>query len=329
MKKIRTIITLHVLSLSLLFSSCTVENLRNDIDSLLKVNSTTKNKVTTTDLTSKTDIDNTKSDLSSISNMNENPTVNFVYETITYISGEMGINVIDPEYKLQGDQIQEFNCILRNSGTWTITSDLPQRGLADAYSLSDKNNNRITLFAHNGKTAIMVWSADGTTTTDYYTSIELFENVENFISMNFNIDEDEIDIIDNDTNLTYNNDEYGFKVNLPYSWKGYIIINDTWEGIDFTEIEEIVETGPIIYIRHPLWTDEDPRQDIPIMVFTFDQWSAMYDDEFHIGIAPANPSELARNSEYVFALPARYNFSFLTGYEEVEDIIHSGSVIAY
>ena len=33
------------------------------------------------------------------------------------------------------------------------------------------------------------------------------------------------------------------------------------------------------------------------------------------------PKELGRNSKYVFALPARYNFAFPTGFEEVEDIL--------
>jgi hypothetical protein len=44
-------------------------------------------------------------------------------------------------------------------------------------------------------------------------------------------------------------------------------------------------------------------------------------EEFHIGAAPIGPKELGRNSRYVFALPARYNFSFPTGFEEVEKIL--------
>ncbi|MGB8451919.1 MAG: hypothetical protein WCD89_06255 [Anaerocolumna sp.] len=39
--------------------------------------------------------------------------------------------------------------------------------------------------------------------------------------------------------------------------------------------------------------------------------------------APINPCELGRNSQYVFALPARYNYAFPEGFEEVEDIIQS------
>jgi hypothetical protein len=44
-------------------------------------------------------------------------------------------------------------------------------------------------------------------------------------------------------------------------------------------------------------------------------------DKLHIGAAPINPKELGRNSKYVLALPARYNFAFPTGFEEVDKII--------
>ena len=35
------------------------------------------------------------------------------------------------------------------------------------------------------------------------------------------------------------------------------------------------------------------------------------------------PSELGRNTSYVFALPARYNYAFPTGYNEVEEILQN------
>jgi len=81
------------------------------------------------------------------------------------------------------------------------------------------------------------------------------------------------------------------------------------------------ETGPIINIRNPRWTKANPYQDIPIMVFTIDQWNALQNDEFQIGAAPIGPTELGRNSKYVFAIPARYNFAFPSGYQEVEMIL--------
>lgn len=59
------------------------------------------------------------------------------------------------------------------------------------------------------------------------------------------------------------------------------------------------------------------------MVFTTTQWEALQQEQFHIGAAPIGPRELGRNQRYVFALPARYNFAFPEGYEEVEQIIES------
>lgn len=127
--------------------------------------------------------------------------------------------------------------------------------------------------------------------------------------------------------FVYENTQYGFSFSLPESWKekGYTIVTDEWEGFALGDPQsgKIVETGPMIYIRHPQWTSQNPRQDIPIMIFTLIQWDSLQQEEFHIGAAPIGPSELGRNSRYVFALPARYNFAFPTGYEEVENILES------
>ena len=127
------------------------------------------------------------------------------------------------------------------------------------------------------------------------------------------------------TSTVYKNAEYGFSFTLPESWKDYSIVNDKWEGLSVggAQGEAIVESGPMILIRHPEWTASNPRQDIPIMIFTVNQWNLLQQDKFHIGAAPIGPSELGRNDQYVFALPARYNFAYPTGYEEVEDILKS------
>lgn len=127
----------------------------------------------------------------------------------------------------------------------------------------------------------------------------------------------------NTNEIIYENKEYGFRFRLTKSWKDYTIVTDQWEGLPVgeKESEEAVQSGPIISIRHPKWTKDEERQDIPIMVVTLEQWDSLNKDEFHIGAAPINPSELGRNSKYVFALPARYNYAFKTGYEEVEDIL--------
>jgi len=65
------------------------------------------------------------------------------------------------------------------------------------------------------------------------------------------------------------------------------------------------------------------------MIFTRAQWNSLQRGDFHIGAAPIGPSELARNSKYVFALPARYNYAFPIGFEEVEIILKNNPLQAY
>lgn len=128
--------------------------------------------------------------------------------------------------------------------------------------------------------------------------------------------------------VAYDNADYGFAVALPDSWNGYTIVTDTWEGYAAGS-GVVAQTGPLLSIRHPRWREEAPRQDIPVMIFTNAQWNAMQNGEFHIGAAPVPPSELARNKRYVFALPARYNYAFPLGYEEVEALIQASALRAY
>jgi len=130
------------------------------------------------------------------------------------------------------------------------------------------------------------------------------------------------------SSIEYRNDRYGFKFSLPASWKGYTIVTGKWEGYT-SDPYLIVEQGPLISIRHPQWTSQNPRQDIPIMVFTINQWNSLQQNKFYIGAAPINPDELGRNSRYVFALPARYNYAFPTGYEEVERILQGQPLQAF
>lgn len=125
------------------------------------------------------------------------------------------------------------------------------------------------------------------------------------------------------SSIVYEDTSYGFRFSLPKSWQGYTIVSNQWEGLSLGDSngEKVIETGPMISIRHPEWTEENPRQDIPIMIFTLAQWNSLQQEGFHIGAAPIGPTELGRSSKYVYALPARYNFAFPVGYEEVEKIL--------
>ncbi|MCX6754086.1 MAG: hypothetical protein NTV03_03475 [Candidatus Nomurabacteria bacterium] len=133
--------------------------------------------------------------------------------------------------------------------------------------------------------------------------------------------------------LNYTNAEYSFSIILPITWKGYSIVREKWngqvlDGQELTDKSTKLE-GPKILIRHPLWTVDNPRQDIPIMIFTPAQWDLVVAEKLSLGAAPIGPSELWRNANYVFALPARYNFAFQIGFEEVQQIIDSKSFKAF
>jgi hypothetical protein len=118
----------------------------------------------------------------------------------------------------------------------------------------------------------------------------------------------------------YQNDQYGFTFTLPESWEGYTIVETQWEAISVNGEKDPI-TGPKLLIRHPDWTEDAKREDIPIMIIPLDQWDLLMNATYHIGAAPLEPTELGRNNAYVFALPARYNFDFLEGYEEVDEIL--------
>jgi len=128
-----------------------------------------------------------------------------------------------------------------------------------------------------------------------------------------------------DSGIVYRNTNYGFTFSLPPSWRNYSIITTNWEGrsIGGQQDGQIAESGTILSIRHPDWTATVPRQDIPIMIFSIEQWSKLLKEEFSVGAAPIPPKEIGRNSRFVFALPARYNYAFPVGFEEVENILDS------
>ena len=120
--------------------------------------------------------------------------------------------------------------------------------------------------------------------------------------------------------IEYRNKEYGFCFTLPESWRGYSIVRSDWQGsVNGEHGDQVVTKGPIVSIRNPAWHTDESHQDIPIMIFTRAQWRSL--GKFYVSAAPFPPSELGRNSKYVFALPARYNYGFLTGWEEVDQIL--------
>jgi beta-lactamase regulating signal transducer with metallopeptidase domain len=165
-------------------------------------------------------------------------------------------------------------------------------------------------------------SNNSTETSD--TNVGSTEDIDNTDSSTNNTgsSEEENDII-------YTNTKYGFQFTLPESWKDYTLQTEEWQGTALTgeNISEVVEVGPKISIRHPKWTTDNPHQDIPIMIFTVEQWDIVLKEEIAVSAAPIGPSKIGSNSKYVFAIPARYNFAYPTGYEEVEKILENNPLI--
>lgn len=122
------------------------------------------------------------------------------------------------------------------------------------------------------------------------------------------------------TNLTslYKNQEYGFTLNIPKTWEGYIESKTPIKLLDKGDV-----LGYTIVIRSPKWKENAQTMDIPIQVFTLEQWKKWEANDFegYPTAAPIGPTERGRNGKYVFATAPRYNFSFATGWEEVDDII--------
>jgi hypothetical protein len=132
--------------------------------------------------------------------------------------------------------------------------------------------------------------------------------------------------------VKYNNTQYGFIFSLPADWQGYSVYTKQWTGNPLPMSDSNAKQaiyGTEVVIRNPNWTQADRYEDIPIMIFTADQWSEIQQDNLEVSAAPFPPSELGRNQKYVFALPPRYNYDFSTGFEEVEKIMQSNPLQGY
>jgi hypothetical protein len=119
--------------------------------------------------------------------------------------------------------------------------------------------------------------------------------------------------------VEYTNTKYGFRFSLPSGWKGYTIVTEQWEASDAQK--GAMDRGPIVYIRHPDWSKENPREDIPIMIFTLSQWESVEHGDYFVGGTAIVPGELGRNRKYAFAVSRRVEESEAPGAKEVNEIL--------
>lgn len=120
--------------------------------------------------------------------------------------------------------------------------------------------------------------------------------------------------------LAYTNNQYGFEIILPDSWQGYSVINEIWQGTTLDARAKEYQ-GPEVVIRNPKWTSSQPWQDIPILVFTKEEWQLIENQNLGIFAAPVGPIKLDESQQYVFALPPRWvGFIDTLGQEEAQGI---------
>lgn len=123
--------------------------------------------------------------------------------------------------------------------------------------------------------------------------------------------------------VLYKNAKYGLRFFLPGDWRGYSVVTQEWQAEQYraeSDRDVVVGRGPILVFRHPLWRRDRPHQDIPILVFTREQWNAGVQDQalFAGGVV----YYVSQNERYVFAIHSRYNVDdSVEGWQEAEQIV--------
>ncbi len=129
--------------------------------------------------------------------------------------------------------------------------------------------------------------------------------------------------------IRYHNTQYDFTFYLPESWKGYSVLTDQWEGITYLEKEDkdaVLARGPIILLRNPQWKTNKPYQDIPIYIFTRQQWDDDKSGKLSAEGAGGIIYELWHNDKYVFGIHSRFNANdSVPGWDEAQNIVNTNT----
>jgi hypothetical protein len=125
--------------------------------------------------------------------------------------------------------------------------------------------------------------------------------------------------------IHYHNARYDFTFYLPAGWQGYSILTQQWEGEKYLPEKDnavVLARGPIIVLRNPQWKTNDLYQDIPIYIFTRQQWDDTNLGKYYAQGAGGVIYELWHDDKYVFGMHSRYNWGELNGAKEVQDIVN-------
>ena len=122
--------------------------------------------------------------------------------------------------------------------------------------------------------------------------------------------------------IVYRNMQYGFCFLLPADWKGYSILTHEWSGWSGPPDTGKMMHGPELVIRHPAWTEANPYQDIPIMVFTQAQWREKEKNGLITSAYGADWGTFGSNARYVFKQPDRWiGYTDAKGQDELQALM--------
>jgi hypothetical protein len=126
--------------------------------------------------------------------------------------------------------------------------------------------------------------------------------------------------------IRYHNAQCDFTFYLPASWQDYSILTQQWEGEKYLPEKDkdvVLARGSIIVLRNPQWKTNSLYQDIPIYIFTRQQWDDTNLGKYYAQGAGGVIYELWHNDKYVFCIHSRYNTDdSVNGWKEVQDIVN-------
>jgi hypothetical protein len=126
--------------------------------------------------------------------------------------------------------------------------------------------------------------------------------------------------------IRYHNAQYDLAFYLPTDWKNYSVLTQQWNGEKYAPDKDAVVTmahGSIIVLRNPQWKTNNLYQDIPICIFTRQQWDDINLGKYYAQGAGGVIYELWHNDKYVFCIHSRYNANdSVNGWKEVQDIVN-------
>ena len=123
--------------------------------------------------------------------------------------------------------------------------------------------------------------------------------------------------------LRYHNAQYDFTFFLPSDWEGYSVKTEPWQAdLRSADYQKVIGTehGPILIFRHPRWKAGNLYQDIPILVFTRNQWDAVIPQRLFVG-AGGTIDEISHSAGFVFGINSRHNWTELEGWEQTGRIV--------